>query len=221
MGAEPRFGIEERTSEAGGSPVEREQRSVRNRSRVVLAATIISRGFVIEAKIRNLSRAGAMIEGEIVPQAGSEIDVVRNQDSVAAGVIWSRSGRCGVKFLDRISVEDWVFSSPPETSDAGGDDSERTLPAWLSRPSAPVSMEDRLPKRVGEEIAYVQRLVEAVGRDLSSNPFLQNRHSGSLGSCRTASALLGELARVLTAEDRVEAAEKVALPELRGRLLRR
>jgi hypothetical protein len=217
--------------------VEDDQRGVQQRSRVMLAAAIVSHGFSVEARIRNLSRSGALIEGEVVPEAGTTVEVLRNDHSARAEVVWAKPGRCGVKFESPIVIEDWVGSlrlvssspgpssprpsapRPPAFTDADSRPAA-ALPAWLSAETPAPDLEARLPARVGEEIAYVQRLIDSVGRDLSSTPLVGRQHAGSVATCRSASALLGELARVLLAEDRVRAAGRVAAPELKARLLR-
>jgi hypothetical protein len=206
--------------------VEDDKRSVQHRSRVMLAATIVIGGFPVEVRIRNLSRSGALIEGEVLPEAGASVTVVRNNDSARAEVAWSKPGRCGVKFENPIVIEDWVGSgirapSPPPVGFRDADARPSApLPAWLSTDRPVDGLEDRLPTRVGEELAYIQRLIDSVGRDLSSTPLVGRQHAGSVQTCRVASALLADLARVLLAEDRVRAAGRIAAPELKARLLR-
>ena len=195
----------------------------------MLAASIVTHGFSIDVRIRNLSRSGALIEGEVVPSAGSTVEVLRNNHSVRAEIVWSKPGRCGVKFDSPIIIEDWVgslqsaASAPPPPAPAYNDADTRpsvALPAWLSADRPADDLEDRMPARVGEEIAYVQRLIDSVALDLSSTPLIGHRHAGSVQACRSASALLADLARVLLAEDRARAAARVAAPELKARLLR-
>jgi hypothetical protein len=207
-------------------PVEGEKRSVQHRSRVMLAATILTRGMSVDVRIRDLSRSGALVEGNKVPEAGTTIELLRNSQAARAEVVWSKRGRCGLKFENQIVIEEWVGSvakSPTTPSPAYRDDGSRpsaSLPGWLNSENPPVDLEDQLPMRVGEEMAYVQRLIESVGRDLQSSPVVRQRHAGSVQSCRAASALLGELARVLLAKNRLKAAEAIAAAELRTRLLR-
>lgn len=207
------------------SSIEDDKRSIQHRSRVMLAAHIISQGFSIDVRIRNLSRSGALIEGEIVPSASTTVELLRNNLSVRAEVVWSKPGRCGVKFDVPISIEEWVGSlqspTPPPTAYNDADARPSVpLPTWLSTDRPADDLEDRLPTRVGEEIAYVQRLIDSVALDLSSTPLVGHRHAGSVQACRSASALLADLSRILLSEDRVRAASRVAAPELKARLLR-
>ncbi len=193
----------------------------------MLSAAIVTHGFSVEVRIRNLSRSGALIEGEVVPSAGSTVELIRNNNSARAEIVWSRPGRCGVKFDNPIVIEDWVGTlqspaappPPPAYNDADTRPSA-ALPTWLSTDRPADDLEDRMPTRVGEEIAYVQRLIDSVALDLSSTPLIGHRHAGSVQACRSASSLLADLARILLAEDRVRAAGRVVAPDLKARLLR-
>jgi len=202
-----------------------DKRSVQHRSRVMLAATIVTRGFSIDVRIRNLSRSGALIEGDVVPEAGTTVEVLRGSHEVRAEVVWSKPGRCGVKFDQPVVIEQWVGSTGPQppTPVAFQDADQRPtgpLPAWLAADAPAEGLDERLPKRAGEEIAYVQRLIENIAIDIASNPAIAHRHAGSVQNCRLAGVLLADIARVLLADDRVKAAETVRTKELKARLLR-
>jgi len=131
-----------------------------------------------------------------------------------------RSGVCV-----KIVIEDWVGASLPAAKEPASlsivcDNSAPSVaPGRQSGPAAE-KLEAQLPRRVGEEIAYVQRLIETIAIDLNSSPAGAHRHAGSIQSCRQARQLLGELAQVLLAEDPVGAAQRVATQGLKNRLLR-
>ena len=213
--------------EAKIDQIEGDQRSVQHRSRVMLAATIVTSGFSVDVRIRNLSRSGALIEGDSMPPAGSTIEVLRNFQSVRAQVVWSKPNRCGVKFDEPVVIEEWVGSTLRAPAQPPGaplrDPEERTggpLPAWLVAEGSAAGSEDRLSRRMGEEIAYIGRLIETVGMDLTGNPAFVHRHATSLQNCRRAAALLDEIAQVLLADDRLKAAGTIRTAELKARLLR-
>jgi hypothetical protein len=202
-----------------------EKRSVQQRSRAMLAATVVTRGFSIDVLIRNLSRSGALLESTVLPEPGTRIELRRHEHAVHAEVVWAKPGRCGVKFASQVVIEDWVGSQAqaPATPLSFKDADERPqspLPASLSAKPICDGLEDKLPQRLGEEIAYIQRLVLAIEADIASNPTMRYRHSASLQHCRTASLLLDAVGKVLLADDRVKAAERVKVAELRARLLR-
>ena len=212
--------------EAKIDQIEGDKRSVQQRSRVMLAGTIVTSDFSVDVRIRNLSRSGALIEGDVMPEAGTIVEVLRNFHSVRAQVVWSKPKRCGVKFAEPVVIEDWVGSTlgAASASQSSKESAERTaepLPSWLiAEGSSSSPLEDRLSKRIGEEIAYIGRLIETVGMDISANPAIAHRHAASLQNCRRAGALLGEIAQILVADDRLRAADRVRTAELKARLLR-
>jgi hypothetical protein len=211
--------------EAKIDQIEGDKRSVQHRSRVMLAATIVTSGFSAEVRIRNLSRSGALVEGDAMPEAGATVEILRNLHSARAQVVWSKPNRCGVKFDEPVVIEEWVGSTlraapPPEPARELEERTTGPLPAWLVAEGSAAGLEDRLSKRVGEEIAYIGRLVETVGMDLTANPAIVHRHNASLQNCRRAAALLGEIAQVLLSDDRLAAAATIRTAELKARLLR-
>src|SRR5687768_12019581 len=94
-----------RMIEARINEIEGDKRSVQHRSRVMLAGTIVTSDFSAEVRIRNLSRSGALIEGDAMPEAGTIVEVLRNFHSVRAQVVWSKPKSCGVKFAEPVVIE--------------------------------------------------------------------------------------------------------------------
>ena len=210
--------------EARFDQIEDNKRSIQQRSRVMLAATIITPNRSVDVRIRNLSRTGALIEGDIALEAGTGIELLRGHNAVRADVAWARPGRCGVKFASPVVIEDWVGSVGRPLSAAApvaaAPDRAEAPPAWHVVEDGPQEAGDRLSARLAEEIAYIGRLVEAVGADISANPAIMHRHAVSLQNCRNAASLLDDIARVLRADDRVQAAQGIRSAELKARLLR-
>lgn len=203
----------------------RGSRSLQHRSKVMLAAVIVVDFDWIDVRIRDLSRSGALLEGNIAIPVGKSVEIKRNEHSVSGEVVWSSGNRCGVAFASKIVIEDWVGASLPAAKEpmslsvVGENSTTCVEPGRQSGPAAQ-GLAAQLPRRVGEEIAYVQRLIEAIALDLSSSPAGAHRHASSLQSCRQARQLLGDLANVLLAEDNVQAAQRVSTQGLKNRLLR-
>lgn len=74
----------------------------------MLAATIAAGPVSAPVRIRNLSEAGAMIDGPALPDAGSTLTLNRLELSVAGTVIWNRGGRCGLRLASTVAVDDWI-----------------------------------------------------------------------------------------------------------------
>jgi hypothetical protein len=78
----------------------------------------------------------------------------------------------------------------------------------------------QLDTRMGEEIAFVQRLIEALGDELIADSAILHRHGQVLQNIDIASQILGHLARVIAASERADAVRAIGMEELRARLTR-
>ncbi|MFN3944169.1 MAG: PilZ domain-containing protein [Allosphingosinicella sp.] len=73
------------------------------RARVLLAAKLKTPFGEVDARLRDLSRKGALVECTKVPPVGSEVVFMRGSTVVPARVAWSDgSGRVGLEFLYMI-----------------------------------------------------------------------------------------------------------------------
>lgn len=198
----------------------------------MLSATIAAGAFKIPVRIRNLSETGAMIEGATFPPLGTILTLYRADLEITATVIWIAVGRCGIAFIGRASVDEWVAGvrrpgGQEERGQTGVDTIQAALRSGASQQSEiapaahrPVNVE-LLDGRIAEELAYVRRLLDTISDELSDDPIMLQRHSRNLQSLDAAGQLLGHLASVIGAHDRAEAVSSIAMEELRARLLRR
>src|SRR5690348_8433439 len=81
------------------------------RSSLFLGAALFWNGSSSPIKIRNLSSGGALIEGSVIPTAGSLVQVVRGALVVHGLVAWTSRARFGIKFSGSIDVQQW--RAPP------------------------------------------------------------------------------------------------------------
>jgi len=72
------------------------------RARVLLAAKLQTRTGEIDARLRDLSSKGALLECIEVPPVGTEVVFVRGKISVPARVAWAGADRIGLEFLFAI-----------------------------------------------------------------------------------------------------------------------
>jgi len=72
------------------------------RARVLLAAKLETRTGQIDARLRDLSRKGALLECTQLPPVGSEVVFRRGASAVPARVAWAGQGRVGLEFHDQI-----------------------------------------------------------------------------------------------------------------------
>ncbi len=76
------------------------------RARVLLAAKLKDGHFEIDARLRDLSSKGALVECIEVPKVGTEVLFVRGRLSVPARVAWAGTDRVGLEFHREIDEHD-------------------------------------------------------------------------------------------------------------------
>ena len=72
------------------------------RARVLLAVKLGTEIGEIDARLRDLSRKGALVECMTVPPVGSEVLFTRGATNVPARVAWSSGNRIGLEFAYMI-----------------------------------------------------------------------------------------------------------------------
>jgi len=72
------------------------------RARVLLAARLETSAGQVEARLRDLSRKGALVECSIAPPVGSEVVFTRGSTCVPARVAWTAGNRVGLEFAYMI-----------------------------------------------------------------------------------------------------------------------
>ena len=88
-------------------------------------------------------------------------------------------------------------------------------------PPRPEPSSRLLDQRIAEELEFLSRLLDQLGNVLSEDPILLIRHMAPLQSIDLMKQTLGQLARVVAAEDKEAVADRITLTELKGRLTRR
>jgi hypothetical protein len=76
------------------------------RARVLLAARLETDSGEIEARLRDLSQKGALVECHQVPRVGSEVVFVRGATRVPARVAWAGEDRIGLEFHHEIDEQE-------------------------------------------------------------------------------------------------------------------
>lgn len=87
------------------------------RARVLLACRLKTPHGEIEARLRDLSRKGALIECHTAPPVGCELVFVRNTVSVPARVAWSGAGKAGLEFAYMIDEQEVLVQLKRTTVD--------------------------------------------------------------------------------------------------------
>jgi len=76
------------------------------RARVLLAAKLQTPYGEVDARLRDLSRKGALVECAQVPPAGTEVVFVRGTIVVPARVAWAANNRVGLEFHYMIDEQE-------------------------------------------------------------------------------------------------------------------
>lgn len=92
---------DEMGAENFGNAAAGSKRSAR-RARVLLAARLETETGQIDARLRDLSQKGALVECHQVPPVGSEVVFVRGATRVPARVAWAGHDRIGLEFHHEI-----------------------------------------------------------------------------------------------------------------------
>lgn len=199
------------------------------RKNLMLAAAIEAGSLSVPVRIRNLSEAGAMIDGPTLPEPGSTLLLTRLDLSVGATVIWSGEGRCGLRLNGEIAVDDWVAGVRRPGSGASLGQLQvdqiqaalRTgavMPPEEKQPVAPPGDAEPIGKRVAAELARVKRMLDSANDELSDDVELLTRHARALQSLDVAAAIVDSLAAVIAADGAEEAIAAVPMHEVRSRL---
>jgi hypothetical protein len=206
--------------------VQAEQARAVPRTRLFLAATIRFDGNVEPIRIRDLSASGARIEGSTLPEIGAAADITRGTMLASGRVMWREAKACGFRFDEPLPLEDWIPTRiTPEqvlvnrlVERATTGDAE-ALPG-LAAPRPQERLADALPKRLAEELAYVTRLIESFGDDLSGEPLILTRYSEKLQNLDLSTKILRQVAALLVADDPEHAIDAIPMDSLRKRLRR-
>jgi hypothetical protein len=72
------------------------------RARVLLAAKLETPFGEVDARLRDLSRKGALVECLQVPPAGTKVTFVRGKSRIPARIAWAADNRVGLEFACMI-----------------------------------------------------------------------------------------------------------------------
>jgi hypothetical protein len=201
------------------------------RKNLLLAATIEAGALKAPVRIRNLSESGAMLDGAALPDIGTALMLRRMEVEIGASVVWRASGRCGVVFDGKVSVDEWGAGvrQPPRLAVSGQARVDAIQSAVRKGSQLPVDAPSPTPRiaareldrRLGEEIDHAWRVLDAVGDELCEDAVLLQRHGDVLQRFDIACQTISHLAVVVGAPDRMAAIEGVTMQNLRSRLLRK
>lgn len=177
------------------------------RTSLYLAAALSFDGSSTPVMIRNISAAGALIEGATLPKAGAVLHLVRGALAVRGIAMWATGGRCGVSFSDNIDVQQWR-AARKNTEQQRVDEVVRLVKAGAvplpvrsfghsskGGENAPGSAE------LSRDLRLVSDLVGRLGEELARDSELVKRHGAALQLVDIAMQIIGAVETTLAGRE--------------------
>lgn len=166
------------------------------RTNLFMAATLHAADVAHPVKIRDLSAAGAQIEGSLLPEIGAEVTLARGILSVQGHVTWCAARRCGLQFNSPISVPDWM-ANPLNRQQQRVDQ----VVALVKAGTVPLEMSTQrnavTPTLTAEDLRRVSQMLEILGDALSSDPSIVVKYGIQLQNLDIALQTLAALAETI------------------------
>jgi hypothetical protein len=188
------------------------------RSHLFLSATIHFDNISAAIRLRDLSVSGARIDGATLPATGATVTIRRGDLHAKGMIVWHSQKSCGLRFDSPLALHKWMPEQASRDRTAV-DDMIEVLP-FQATPPASKALRDVLSKRLAEELAYVGRLLESLGDDLSAEPLIVMRHAEKLQNLDISTQILGHVAALLVSADPERSIDSITMSSLRKRLQR-
>jgi hypothetical protein len=190
------------TPDDGDDTAHAHQRAEARRNMFVMA-TLYCPGGSAPARIRNMSRTGALIESAVEAPENSPVRLSRGTLSVSGSIAWRLDNRAGVRFDAVIQVDDWLpGGGGGSTGQQRVDEiihSCRTLQAGefessASAPPAAAGLAD-----VARQLAEIRDALNAAGEVLAEDMAVAMAHPAPLQTLDISIQKLERLAARLNA----------------------
>lgn len=124
-----------------------------SRSNVFLSATLVVGATALPVRVRNMSRHGALLDGQSLPSAGARIRLVRGELSADGEIAWRHDSQAGISFSGEIDVGVWV----KKIGHAGQQRVDHAIAALRRNQSLPANPAPQAPSmaRIGQELQAI------------------------------------------------------------------
>ena len=147
-------------------------------------------------KVRDLSSAGALIEGCVISPPGTRVRLCRGSLSATGEIVWRRGERAGIRFESTVSVVEWLPGRSAIAPQQRVDEMVQQIKA--SGTTGSLSPADLPTLRSAEvsaaELTRVRVAIESLAEDLAADPDVVRRHMAKLQTLDLAAQLLRKLA---------------------------
>ena len=185
------------------------------RRRTMLTAHVEVGGSQIDARVRNLSQTGALIETKAGLKIGMPVLLRRAGAEVAAVVARVQQGAAGLCFEEPLDESTFQLL-------ATGKSAPKSIPPMPpedeAAASAPALSDGKLEAQIARELRYAQALLDHLSEPLLKDFMLVSQYSRNLQEIDQVRQLLGHLADILAATDKGAVIDNIGMFELRCRL---
>lgn len=172
------------------------------RTNLFVTATLYAGEGSVPARIRNLSRAGALVEAAVLPAPGTRVRLARGSLNVTGTVVWREGGRAGLRFGSHVSVPDWLpqgqAAVQARVDQVIHDIRSGPIGHQLPSPAPNVPLQT-----TAEELAQVQMLIQSAAERLAADPAVLSDHSDKLQMLDIAGYRIANLLSVKCAAGRL------------------
>lgn len=173
------------------SPSSEDGRS-ESRSNIFVAATLSSAEITGPVRIRNMSRQGALVEGSVLPSAGSRVRVSRGSLRASGIIAWRNANRAGIQFESVVAVSEWLPRGP------GTPQQKIDEIVFAHKTGAMVSPEPAsTPQDMQDELRQLEQMLRKVAEDFARDGLVCERHLASVQLLDGAADKLAGLAKNL------------------------
>lgn len=169
----------------------------------MLSAAIEFGGERRDVFVRNLSAAGAMVEGRALPEQGESVVLHRSDYHIQATVMWRAEGRCGLSFTQIVPVDALIKRKGAPAHQSRVDQIQRALRENRAVPAFDETEAlvgaAAVGKRLADEIGYALRLTEMANEALANDAYVLGRYGVTLQQIDEVEQLLRKLEQQLTA----------------------
>lgn len=168
------------------------------RSNMFVMAVLYGDGGSAPARIRNMSRGGALIESADIPAEGLHVWLSRGSLSVRGHIAWRTDNRAGIRFDSAIEVSDWL---PGAANPTGQQRVDEMLHACRN------GAEAIEPPLTADQVAAVRQLLNgrdalnAVAEELASCVAIAKTYPTALQKIDVTAQMLEKLASKLAGSD--------------------
>lgn len=164
------------------------------RTNLFAMGTIYVDGASTPVRVRNLSPAGAMIEGAVLPRSGRRVRLCRGSLEVSAEIVWCQDGAAGLQFESAVTVTDWLPRGRAIAPQQRIDEVFHQARAGVSVASPPAPPPGSGIKLGALDLTRMKQAIESLAVELASDPQVVERYASKLQVLDIAAETLGKIA---------------------------